>query len=84
MYNAIKSGYRLLDGAGDYGNEKQAGEGVARAIKDGLVKREDLFITSKVRASYLPLEVCILLTRVTLPAHSSGTHSTRKITQKRS
>lgn len=42
MYNAIKSGYRLFDGAMDYGNEKEAGEGVARAIKDGLVKREDL------------------------------------------
>jgi len=47
VYNAIKAGYRLLDGAGDYGNEKEAGEGVQRAIKDGLVKREDLFITSK-------------------------------------
>ena len=42
VYNAIKIGYRLLDGAGDYGNEKEAGEGVRRAIKDGLVKREDL------------------------------------------
>lgn len=42
MYNAIKSGYRLFDGAGDYGNEKEAGEGVRRAIHDGLVKREDL------------------------------------------
>lgn len=42
VYNAIKEGYRLFDGASDYGNEKQAGEGVARAIKDGLVKREDL------------------------------------------
>jgi len=31
----------------DYGNEKEAGEGVARAIKDGLVKREDLFLVSK-------------------------------------
>jgi D-xylose reductase len=31
----------------DYGNEKEAGEGVARAIKDGLVKREELFIVSK-------------------------------------
>jgi len=40
-------GYRLFDGAGDYGNEKEAGEGVRRAISDGLVKREDLFITSK-------------------------------------
>jgi D-xylose reductase len=47
VYTAIKSGYRLLDGAGDYGNEKEAGEGVRRAIKEGLVKREDLFITSK-------------------------------------
>jgi len=47
VYNAIKSGYRLFDGAGDYGNEKEAGEGVRRAIKDGLVKREELFITSK-------------------------------------
>jgi len=47
VYNAIKAGYRLFDGAGDYGNEKEAGEGLRRAIKDGLVKREDIFITSK-------------------------------------
>ncbi|EPQ60432.1 xylose reductase [Gloeophyllum trabeum ATCC 11539] len=47
VFNAIKSGYRLLDGAGDYGNEKQAGEGVKKAIEAGIVKREDLFITSK-------------------------------------
>jgi hypothetical protein len=42
VYDAIKIGYRLLDGAGDYGNEKEAGEGVRRAIKEGIVKREDL------------------------------------------
>jgi diketogulonate reductase-like aldo/keto reductase len=42
VYDAIKIGYRLLDGACDYANEKEAGEGVRRAIKDGLVKREDL------------------------------------------
>ncbi|KAF4981241.1 hypothetical protein FZEAL_2929 [Fusarium zealandicum] len=47
VYNAIKAGYRLFDGACDYGNEKECGEGVARAIKDGLVKREDLFLVSK-------------------------------------
>ncbi|KAI0126953.1 Aldo/keto reductase-like protein [Xylariales sp. AK1849] len=47
VYNAIKTGYRLLDGACDYGNEKECGQGVARAIKDGLVKREELFIVSK-------------------------------------
>ena len=42
MYKAIQAGYRLLDGAGDYGNEKEAGDGVKRAIADGLVKREEL------------------------------------------
>ncbi|KAB8235166.1 NAD(P)H-dependent D-xylose reductase (XR) [Aspergillus alliaceus] len=47
VYNAIKAGYRLFDGACDYGNEAECGEGVARAIKEGLVKREDLFIVSK-------------------------------------
>ncbi|RDW79088.1 uncharacterized protein DSM5745_05940 [Aspergillus mulundensis] len=47
VYNAIKAGYRLLDGACIYENEAECGEGVARAIKDGLVKREDLFIVSK-------------------------------------
>jgi len=47
VYNAIKTGYRLFDGACDYGNEKECGEGVARALKDGLVKREELFIVSK-------------------------------------
>lgn len=47
VYNAIKAGYRLFDGACDYGNEVEAGQGVARAIKDGLVKREELFLVSK-------------------------------------
>ncbi|KAE9398469.1 Aldo/keto reductase [Gymnopus androsaceus JB14] len=47
VYSAIKAGYRLFDGAGDYGNEKEAGEGVRRALKEGIVKREELFITSK-------------------------------------
>jgi D-xylose reductase len=38
--------------APDYGNEVEAGQGVARAIKDGLVKREDLFIVSKLWNSF--------------------------------
>jgi len=57
VYNAIKTGYRLFDGACDYGNEKEAGEGVARAIKDGVVKREDLFIVSKLWNSFHDKEV---------------------------
>ncbi|KAJ4352072.1 uncharacterized protein N0V89_007418 [Didymosphaeria variabile] len=44
---AIKAGYRLFDGAYDYQNEKEAGEGIQRAIKEGLVKRDDIFVTTK-------------------------------------
>lgn len=47
VYNAITNGYRHLDSAADYGNEQQVGEGIARALKDGLCSREDLWITSK-------------------------------------
>jgi len=47
VYDAIKTGYRLFDGAGDYGNEKEAGHGVRRALSEGIVKREELFITTK-------------------------------------
>ncbi|KAK3711250.1 D-xylose reductase [Vermiconidia calcicola] len=52
VYNAIKTGYRLFDGACDYGNEVEAGQGVKRAIDEGLVKREDLFIVSKLWNSF--------------------------------
>jgi len=52
VYNAIKTGYRLLDGACDYGNEVEAGQGVARAIKEKLVTRDELFIVSKLWNSF--------------------------------
>ena len=48
VYDAIKVGYRLLDTAAAYGNEAALGKGVTRAIADGLVTREELFITTKV------------------------------------
>jgi D-xylose reductase len=52
VYNAIQVGYRLFDGAYDYQNEKEAGEGIRRAIADGLVKREDIFVTTKLWNNY--------------------------------
>ena len=33
----------MIDGAGDYGNEVEVGRGINKAIKEGIVKREDLF-----------------------------------------
>lgn len=47
-YNAIKIGYRLIDTAAAYMNEEAVGKGIRRAIEDGLVKREDLFVQTKV------------------------------------
>merc|ERR1712018_292733 len=44
---AIRLGYRHIDGACDYGNEKEVGLGIRRAIEGGVCKREDLFVTSK-------------------------------------
>lgn len=48
VYDAIKTGYRLLDTAAAYMNEAAVGKGVKRAVADGLTTREELFITTKV------------------------------------
>lgn len=52
VYNAIKVGYRHLDSACDYGNEVEVGQGISRAIADGLCQREDLYIVSKLWNTY--------------------------------
>jgi diketogulonate reductase-like aldo/keto reductase len=44
----IHSGYRLIDCASVYGNEKDIGFVLHEILKSGLVKREDLWISSKV------------------------------------
>ena len=49
-YTSIRLSLRLP--LVDYGNEVESGQGVARAIKEGLVKREDLFLVSKLWNSY--------------------------------
>ena len=47
VYAAIMAGYRLIDTAASYMNEDAVGRAVKRAITEGIVKREDLFIVSK-------------------------------------
>lgn len=48
----VKTGIRHVDGATIYRNEQEVGEGIRRALASGAVKREDLFITTKVWPSY--------------------------------
>lgn len=49
---AIRQGYRHLDCACDYGNEPQVGQGIASALREGLCRREDLWVTSKLWNTY--------------------------------
>lgn len=47
VFEAVRAGYRHFDSACDYGNEGAVGEGLARAMAEGLCAREDLWVTSK-------------------------------------
>ena len=51
VYYALEDDYRLIDTAQYYGNERGVGEGLRRAIDDGIVTREEVFITTKIMPS---------------------------------
>ena len=48
VYHALKCGMRLIDTARYYGNEVGVGSGLKKAIGEGIVTREDVFITTKI------------------------------------
>lgn len=48
VYGAIRCGYRLIDCAAVYQNEDRIGQVLEKAMTDGIVRREELFVTSKV------------------------------------
>ena len=51
VYWALRDGYRLIDTAHIYGNEEGVGRGIKRAISEGLVTREEIFVTTKMWTS---------------------------------
>ncbi|ORX59359.1 aldehyde reductase [Piromyces finnis] len=47
ILDALKNGYKHIDGAYVYANEKEVGKAYHEAFTTGGIKREDIFITSK-------------------------------------
>ncbi len=51
VYDAVKAavriGYRHIDGAAIYGNEAEIGQALSECFKDGVVTRDEMWITSK-------------------------------------
>lgn len=51
IVTALQAGYRHIDTAWNYQCEKAVGEGLRQELQGGRIKREDLFITTKVPCS---------------------------------
>jgi D-xylose reductase len=49
---AVRTGYRHFDCACDYGNEAEIGAGLRTALQQGLCRREELWVTSKLWNTY--------------------------------
>lgn len=47
VYDALKMGIRHIDTAHAYQNERSVGQAINRAISEGIVSREDVWVTSK-------------------------------------
>ncbi|XP_007935199.1 aldo-keto reductase family 1 member C1-like [Orycteropus afer afer] len=54
---AIDAGFRHIDSAHLYENEKEIGQAIRSKIADGIVKREDIFYTSKLWLTFLRPEL---------------------------
>lgn len=59
LKEALKAGYRLIDCALAYGNEVAIGKALQDCFKEGIVKREDVFITSKLWYNIMSLNIII-------------------------
>jgi len=52
--DAIEAGYRHIDTSLGYGTEKDVGRAIKDLIKEGTIKREDVYVTTKLETNYHP------------------------------
>lgn len=60
--HAIQTGYRHIDCAAAYGNEKLVGRGIKRGLRKAGLWREDIWVTSKLwndQYAIPPLSLCL-------------------------
>ena len=51
VYSALKLGYRMIDTANAYMNEEAVGKALKKAVNDGIVAREEVFVSTKIWAT---------------------------------
>ena len=51
VYSALKLGYRMIDTANAYMNEEAVGKALKKAINEGIVTREEVFVSTKIWAT---------------------------------
>jgi len=49
VMSALKLGYRHIDTAMAYENEHEVGQAISKAISEGIITRDELFVTTKLR-----------------------------------
>ncbi|GAA55842.1 aldehyde reductase [Clonorchis sinensis] len=77
IFSALEAGYRHIDAAFLYGNEKDIGEALEESMKKLNIQREDIFITTKVISVFLCLRIIFPLDElkhsdVNFPKASNG------------
>ena len=56
VYAALKLGYRMIDTANAYMNEEAVGKALKKAINEGIVTREEVFVSTKIWATLYEYE----------------------------
>ena len=59
VYAAFKLGYRMIDTANAYMNEEAVGKALKKAVNDGIVAREEVFVSTKIWATLYEKESAV-------------------------